>query len=67
MRGKSAFSMFILYWFFVSCFCWGFFGASRPSDHLVATTFSFTAFIVGEFAQGVSGVAYLMPGSKAEV
>ena len=39
----------------------------RPSNNFVATTVSFTAFIVGEFAQGVNGIAYLMPSSKAEV
>lgn len=51
------------------CFVGSFVGGSsgsRPSNHFVASTFSFTAFIVGEFAQGVSGIVYFMLGSKAE-
>lgn len=47
-------------------FVGSFVGGSRPSNHFIASTFSFTAFIVGEFAQGVSGIVYLMLGSKAE-
>lgn len=35
--------------------------------HFIITTFSFTAFIFGEFTQRVNGIAYLMPGCKAEV
>lgn len=52
---------------FVLVFCGlslRFFGGIRPSNRSVAITFS---FIVGEFAQRVSGIAYLMPGSKDEV
>lgn len=48
--------------------CLGFFFCgSRPPDHFVANTFTFTALIVGELAQGVSEIAYLVPGSKAKV
>lgn len=52
--------MFVLLFVWVSC-------GSKPPDPFVTSTFTSTAFIAGELAQGVNEITYLMPGSKAKV